>query len=182
VSRPVRERELAPAVAGFLRARGYEVAVDPDGTDYFDLAAWRGEEVGLVELKIADWKTLTVQAAVRRTYSDWVAVALPRRSLAERLLARREGALLRPVGVWLVEAGTVEVLRPATPWPAATRALFPEHRAALRALLEARRDGFVPPGSATWGGFAARSARGAGGRHVREWRLDEFESDEGAGR
>jgi hypothetical protein len=173
-SRPL-ERELAPPVERYLRGRGYEVLIDPDGKDYFDLVAWRGEEVGLVELKVSDWRALKVQAAVRRTYSDWVAVALPRRSLAERLLARMEGPLLAPVGVWLVEGEAIEVLRPETPWPEATRALFPEHRAALREMLAARRAGLLPPGSTTWDGFAARSAREAGGRHVREWRLDEFD-------
>jgi hypothetical protein len=169
-----RETTLIPPVERHLTADGYTVLVNPDGEDYFDLAAVRGEEVGLVELKIADWKTLKVQAAVRRTYADWVAVALPRRSLAERLLARMEGPLLHPVGVWLVEGEQLEILRAAEGWPPATRALFPEHRAALREMLAARAAGSLPVG-ATWSGFAARSAREAGGRHVREWRLDEFE-------
>jgi hypothetical protein len=175
-ARPL-ESTLAPPVQRFLAAQGYTVLIDPDGKDYFDVVALRGEEVGLVELKIADWKTLKVQAAVRRTYSDWVATALPRRSLAEKLLARMEGPLLRPVGVWVVEADHVTELRKAEPWPEETRALFPEHRAALREMLRAHAAGELPPGT-TWSGFAGRSARAAGGRHVREWRLDEFDVPE----
>jgi hypothetical protein len=170
---PGREAELAGPVRAYLEAQGYAVHVNPDGRDYFDVVARRGSTIGLVELKRTDWKHLLVQAVSRRSYGDWVAVVLPRRAAAERLLARAEAEVARPIGVWTVGAGGVDVLRAAEPWPAATRALFPEHRAALEELLSWREAGGLPEG-ATWGGFVGRSARGGGGRPTREWRLDEF--------
>ncbi|HEV2315990.1 MAG TPA: hypothetical protein VGV89_00210 [Thermoplasmata archaeon] len=180
VERPRRESDLAPAVRAHLESQGFRVWVDPDGADFFDVVARRGEEVGLVELKLADWKTLLRQAVVRRTYGDWVAVALSRRSLAVKLLERAGTPNTRPIGIWSVEGPAPEVLRAAEPWPESTRSLFVEHRDALRLLLDTLEAGGVPEG-ARWTGFAARSGRGAGTRSSREWRLDEF-PDEGSTR
>ncbi len=171
---PARETDLLPDVRARLEAEGYTVYVNPDGSDYFDVVARRGEEVGLVELKRTDWKHLLVQAVARRGYGDWVVAVLPRRFSAERLRARADTELSRAIGIWWVGAHGLEVLREATPWSAGTRERFPDHRAALKEMLEAIASGAVPAG-ATWGGFPARTARRAGGRSAREWRLDEFD-------
>ncbi|MHB8352056.1 MAG: hypothetical protein ACYDFT_05115 [Thermoplasmata archaeon] len=169
---PLRESDLAPPVAAFLGRAGYEVLVDPDGTGYFDVAARRGSEIGLVELKLEDWRTLLRQAVARRGYADWVAVALPRRSTAERLAARAAAAPARSIGVYHVAGDSVEVLRPPVPWPEATRRLFGEQRASLRALFEGARAG-LPEGT-RWTGFPSRSGRYRGARATTEWRLEEF--------
>ncbi len=47
-----REVDLVPPVRAFLEARGYRVQDDPDRTGFFDIAAVRGDEIGLVELKL----------------------------------------------------------------------------------------------------------------------------------
>lgn len=173
---PAREKDLIAPVRAHLEAQGWRVWPDPDGEDYFDLAARRGDEVGLIELKKTDWKTLLRQAMERRVYADWVAVVLPRRTATERLRARASGPSLQPIGIWTITDGRLEELRPATPWPEETRALFPEHRAALRRLLDHREAGTASEGIA-WSSFARWTRSAGGGRSAREWRLDEFPED-----
>lgn len=170
---PRRESELAGPIRRYLEAQGYTVWVDPDGTDYFDVAARRGEEVGLVELKLSDWRTLLAQAVDRRGYADWVAVALPRRPAAERLLARAALGHAQRIGVWTVVGESVTVLRSARPWAPSTRELFELQRRSLRALLDLRAGGLVPEG-VELSAFPARAVRRPGGRSAREWRLEEF--------
>lgn len=175
---PPRETDLEGPVRRFLEAEGYRVYVDPDGGSFFDVVARREVELGLVELKLTDWKTLRRQGVVRRSYGDWTAVVLPRRSAADRLLARSEGELSRPIGVWCLERGEVEVVRPAQPWPAATRASFAQGRSALLALLDARDSGLLPEG-VEWPGFG--SARTVGQRRsLREFRIEEYDPQDPA--
>jgi hypothetical protein len=178
---PRREAELAPPVRRHLERLGYAVWVDPDGSGFFDIAARRGEEILLVELKRTDWRELLRQAVARRGYADRVAVALPRRSLAERLLARSGAGTARCVGVFVVDVrgGEIVELRPAEPWPESTRALFARGRQELGALLDGLASGGLPPGVG-WGGFPQRPAHRPGGRAAREWRLDEFPEPDGA--
>ncbi|MGI0054062.1 MAG: hypothetical protein ACREC5_04535 [Thermoplasmata archaeon] len=170
---PRWEIDLAAPVAERLRGDGYEVFVDPDGTGYFDIAARRGEEIGLVELKLSAWRTLLRQAVARRAYGDWVAAALPRDRLTERIAKSSEAGPGRSIGVWLVAGGRVEVIRPARPWPAETRASFRPCREALRELLDQRSAGLLPEGT-SWTGFPARSGRARGSRASTEWRIEEF--------
>lgn len=172
---PARETDLEPPVRRYLEGRGYRVYFDPDGQSFFDAVARHGEEVGLVELKLTDWKTLRRQGFVRRTFGDWSAVLLPRIAAAERLQAQAQAGLSRSIGVWYLEGGEVRVLRAAQTWSEATRTRFAPARAALLTLLDARDSGLVPPGVA-WDGFG--SARIVGERRsLREGRLDEFDED-----
>jgi len=170
---PRFESELAGPVGRHLESLGFQVWVDPDGTDYFDVVARRGEELGLVELKLSDWRELLAQAVDRRGYGDWVAVAMPRSGPAERLVARASVGNARRIGVWVVEGESVRVLRPAERWPTNTRELFRGQREALERLLEVRST--VPedaPGMLT--AFPPRTVRRPGGRSARNWRLEEF--------
>jgi hypothetical protein len=170
------EAELAPAVRTHLEARGYRVWVDPDGSGYFDVVARRGTEVGLVELKIADWRRVFEQALRRRGWADWVAVALPRRSLAERLSARPSAPRALRVGVWVVAGDTVSVLRDA-------RSLVSEGetdpfvalKGQLVEALDLLEGGALAPGI-RWGFAVAPSPSRRAGRRgaTREWRLEEF--------
>jgi len=105
------ERELVRTVAGYLAEQGYRVAVDPDGTDYFDLVARRGEEVGLVEVKVGDSKAVLAQALKRRGWGDWSAVALGSVRAAERLSNRTASTRAAPIGVWSVGPEAVRVHR-----------------------------------------------------------------------
>lgn len=173
--RPLRESDLAAPVAAHLRRAGYEVLVDPDGTGYFDVVVWRGSEIGLVELKLEDWRTLVRQAVVRRAYADWVAVAVPRRRTAERIAARTAMPPSRPIGIYVVSGDTVELLRAPIVWPEATRARFALHRASLQALLRGARAG-LPEGT-RWSGFPSRSGPHRGARATTEWRLEEFQPE-----
>lgn len=160
------ESALRAPVRRFLEAEGYRVWVAPDGRDYLDLVARRGDRVGLVELKVADWRTVRAQAVVRRTLADWVAVVLPRRTLADRLVASLRGPVAPRMGVWVSDGSQVEVVRAAIdlePPPEGTPAADARRR--FRALLDAV-DG-LPEGVA-WGGSARRTGGG------RRYRLDEF--------
>jgi hypothetical protein len=172
---PAREADLAPIVQARLEAEGFTVRVNPDGSDYFDLVGRRGDEIGLVELKKTDWQHLLAQAVARRAYGDWVVAALARRTAAEKLVEHASSEPARAVGVWSVVEGRIEVLRPARPWSDRTKERFRDQRAALRGLLDALDAGLVPEG-ASWGGFPWRTAWEAGGRHAREWRLDEYDT------
>lgn len=171
VRSPASERELAERVAVFLATRGYEVWVNPDGSDYFDLVALRGNELGLIEVKLHDWRRALVQAVERRGWADWVAVAVPRRSLAERLLARAQDGVSLRVGIWAVEGEAVHALRLAT---AARRGSgespFSEMRNRLQELLDVTRGATALGSSVRW------SIQG-GGRGMRALRLEEFEGD-----
>ncbi|HTT26036.1 MAG TPA: hypothetical protein VMH90_03615 [Thermoplasmata archaeon] len=171
-TRPRRhEHDLRGPVTGFLTAQGYRVWADPDGRDYLDLVAARGDEVGLVELKIADWKTVRAQGVVRRALADWVAVALPSDGLARRLMDSTRGPVAPRLGVWVVGETSVVVRRPAEPLappPPGTPAA--EARAGFRALVHLALDGDLPD-AIRWGGSARRTGGG------RSYRLDEFPSD-----
>ncbi len=172
------EAQLVAAGAQYLEGQGYRTYVDPDHADYFDLVARKGDEVGLVEAKVGDARTVLRQALTRRVWGDWVAVLLhpPRsaRSLEERTRERR----MSPVGVWTWDGATVEVLRPARRWLSeGVDDPYAELRARFRGVLDALDRGEIPSGLG-WDGVPG-SVRGAShGRRFREWRLDEPLPDE----
>ncbi|MCI4348720.1 MAG: hypothetical protein L3J93_00650 [Thermoplasmata archaeon] len=174
--RPRREKELAPAVQSFLEGRGYRVWIDPDGTDYFDVVARSGSTIGLVELKISDGRTVLRQAIRRRGWADWVAVAVPSRALAARIAARSVAERGRRVGVWAVEGGTVEVIRPEEPLALDAE---PNPLGVLKEALLERLDlleaGTLAPGI-PWGLPEGARHGLPGGRSSRDWRLEEFTS------
>ena len=168
------ERELVEPVRQYLAGLGYRVFVDPDGSDYFDVVARHGEEVGLVELKVADYRKVLAQAHRRRGFGDWVAVVLPRKTLVDKLLALPSTERGRRVGVWHLYRGEVFVDRPASPLVApGESAAFPEARARLVELLDAMEAGELPEG-VRWEGISAVPGGGHRRRATRDWRLDEF--------
>ncbi len=170
----MKEEELRAPVLAHLEAQGYRAWADPDGHDYFDIAAVRGEEIGLVELKVASARRVFIQALRRRAWADWVAVALPSARAARRLVAAPQPDLARRVGVWVVEQGRVRELRPAAalygegePDP------FVESRERLRSLLTSMARGEMPAGIG-WGFVGAPRLAGAHRRSTADWRLEEF--------
>jgi hypothetical protein len=167
------ERAVVDAAARFLEDRGYRTRIDPDGTDYFDLVARRGDEVGLVEAKVANSRAVFTQALVRRAWGDWVAVVLASRRSAEALAARSAGTRAEPVGVWWWDGGEVGVAREARPWTTVgAEDPFAPLRARFRGVLDALDRGELPEGL-TWSGVPGTVRRVSGGRRFREWRLDE---------
>ena len=169
----ISEREVVATAAAFLAARGYRVYPNPDSTDYFDLVARRGEEVGLVEAKVSGSRAVLVQALKRRAWGDWVAVVLPSEKAAERLVARTEGTRAAPVGVWAAKAGEVRVVREAAPWVRPGKAdPFADLRVRFRAVLDRIDSGEIPP-EVRWAGVVRAVRRAGGGRGFAEWRLDE---------
>ena len=167
------ERELLLAVAEEFRRRGYQTYVDPDGTDYFDLAVRHGDEVGLIEGKVGAPVAVLEQALVRRAWADWVAVVVGSERGAERLLSRTNGRRAAIVGIWSCVGGRPRELRaatrtvdPSTPDP------FTEPRARLRSTLLALDRGELPS-AVRWSGIASEIRHRSGGRRFREWRLDE---------
>jgi hypothetical protein len=169
-----RESELAAPVERFLTSQGYRVWVDPDGSDYFDVVARRGEEVGLIELKLADWKGVLTQAVARRGWGSWTAVVVPRISLGERLLAHPRNERTSRVGIWCVREGSIEVLRPAAPSIAAGEAdPYEPIRAEFRHLLDAMETGALPP-KVGWTYLRGWARFQLGGRPAKAWSLDEF--------
>ncbi|MCI4331633.1 MAG: hypothetical protein L3K19_07305 [Thermoplasmata archaeon] len=172
----MREHDLVAPVVRFLEAQGYRVWPDPDGSDYFDIVCRRGNEVGLVELKLADYRKLLAQAHRRRGYADWVSVVLPRASLIDKLLALPSTDRGRRVGVWRVEGDTVQVVRPHAPLRAPEESEpFPEARSRLVELLNALEAGQLPVG-VRWEGIAQVPGSGRRRRATRDWRLDEFDN------
>ncbi len=117
-SRTPRPTEHALVEEGvrYLAEQGYRTWVNPDGSDYFDLVGRKGNEVGLVEAKVADPRTVLAQALTRRVWGDWVAVLVGSKRSAEALEARTRSTRAAPVGVWTIEDGRVHALRPARPW------------------------------------------------------------------
>jgi hypothetical protein len=181
VKRPPRhhlEQELAAPVQRFLAAKGYRSYRDPDGRDYLDLVVRRGEELGLVELKLSAAGAVVVQALRRRGWADWVAVALDGRRAAERALSLAGGPRSERVGVMGVVGEEVEELRAALPMygPGETNP-FPELRERLRLLLDAVDDGSLPPG-VSWG--ALWTPQSGGRRAGREWTIEELAGDRAA--
>ena len=175
--RPPRPRpsepELVRAVAAHLEALGYRVRINLDGADYFDLVARRGEEVGLVEAKVSDARTVLVQALKRRAWADWCAVALAGEVAARRLAARTARSRSAPVGVWFVRDGAVEIVRAPRPWvPAGAPDPFAPLKARFRSILDALESGELP-GSVPWDGVVREVRRASRGRGFAEWRLDE---------
>jgi hypothetical protein len=167
------ERELLEAVAAEFRDRGYRTYLDPDGTDYFDLAVRRNDEVGLIEGKVGSPSAVLGQALRRRPWADWVAVVLGSERSGSRLAARTSGRRASVVGIWSYEGGLLRELRaparghaePPDPF-GATRARFRQH------LLDLDR-GTLPPG-VRWSSVASEVRRASGGRGFSEWRLDEL--------
>ena len=171
-SRP-SEPDLVRAARDHLAGLGYTVWADPDGHDYFDLVARKGEEVGLVEAKVADARTVVAQALRRRAWGDWTAVVVAGRRGAAGIVARTDGTRAAPIGVWWVDAGCVRELRPARPWvPPGGEDPFAELRARFRRVLDALASGDLP-GGASWDGVGRAIRAASGGRGFAEWRLDE---------
>ncbi|MGI0071769.1 MAG: hypothetical protein ACRECT_06870 [Thermoplasmata archaeon] len=167
------ETEIVEAARTHLEAAGYRVWVDPDGGSYFDLVARRGEEVGLVEAKVAGAREVLQQALRRRAWGNWVAVALASDPSARALADRTRGTRAEPVGVWSVREGRVSVVRAARAWPVEKDAdPFAAHRARFHRLLDALESGELPA-SVRWEGVVREVRRASGGRGFAEWRLDE---------
>jgi len=171
-----RENELAPPVVRHLAQRGYRVWVDPDGSDYLDIVARRGAEIGLVELKLTAWRKVLAQGIRRRGWADWIAVVLPRRTLTDRLVAAPQAVRAERLGVWLVnDDDRVEEIRPARPlWGPGEARPFPELRARIDLLLDALETGRVVPG-VRWNLPGSNGGLPGGRRSTRDWRLEEFE-------
>jgi hypothetical protein len=171
-SRP-SERSIVEVARAYLVGLGYRVWVDPDGHDYFDLVARRGDEVGLVEAKVSDARTVLSQALRRRAWGDWTAVVVATERMARGIATRTNGTRAGPVGVWWTRAGSVEVLRPAHRWTGpAQDDPYADIRARFRRVLDALESGELPAGVA-WDGVLREVRRASGGRSFAEWRLDE---------
>lgn len=172
VRRP--ERELLLRVAGVLATRGFRTYLDPDGTDYFDLVAKQGEDVGIVEGKVGHPREVLSQALRRRAWADWVAVVVDTLGSAERL-ARRTAPPSRAafVGIWAAEGSGVREIRPATRAPPDDGSdPFAPTRERFRRILESVDRGEIPLG-VRWDGVPGEVRRSSGGRRFGEWRLDE---------
>jgi hypothetical protein len=164
----IHEHDLQAPVVAFLEGKGYRVWVDPDGRDYLDLVAARGTEVGLIELKVSDWKTVRAQGVVRRALADWVTVALPSATTAQKLIASTRGPVAPRLGVWVVRSDGVDVAREALPLePPPAGSPGAEARSGFRALVALAVAGELPE-QVHWGGGARRTGGG------RSYRLDEF--------
>ncbi|MCI4373530.1 MAG: hypothetical protein L3K02_07815 [Thermoplasmata archaeon] len=167
------ERAVVEATARYLEGLGYRTRIDPDGTNYFDLVARRGDEVGLIEAKVSDARTVLTQALVRRGWGDWVAVVLASRRSAIALEARSRSTRAAPVGVWWWEGEAVTVVRAARPWVSpGEEDPYAPLRVRFRGVLDALDRGDVPEGL-SWSGVPRTVRRLSGGRGFREWRLDE---------
>jgi hypothetical protein len=167
------ERELLIAVASELRGRGYRTYLDPDGTDYFDLAVRRDDEVGLVEGKVGRTSEVLGQALRRRAWGDWVAVALSSELSARRLIARTSGTRASTVGVWVAGRDGARELRGASRFPTdSPDDPFGPTRELLRRHLVALDQGGIPT-DVRWSGVLAAVRRASSGRGFAEWRLDE---------
>lgn len=172
------EREVVAIVARYLEGRGFRIYVDPDRTDYFDLVARRGNEVGLVEAKVADARKVLSQALHRRVWGDWTAVALAGERAARRLAERTGDTRASPVGIWFVRGETIEEVRSAVPWVReGSSDPYRGLRARFRAILDAVDRGEIPD-TVRWDGVPGAVRRASHGRGFAEWRLDEPAPDD----
>lgn len=170
----MRERDLAGPVVAHLTHEGYRVWVDPDGSDFLDVVARRDAVIGLVELKLADWRKVLAQAQRRRGWADWIAVVLPRRSLADKLLAVQQTDRAQRIGVWVVADGRVEVVRASEPlWRPGEERPFEALRAQIEELTDRLIDGTLPAG-VRWNLAGSHGRIGRTQRSTRDWRLEEF--------
>ena len=143
------ERSVAEAGARYLEGEGYRTWINPDGSDYFDLVARRGTEVGLIEAKAAESRNVMAQALTRRVWGDWVAVLLGSPRAAERLEERTRGSRGEPVGIWTLRDGQLHVVRPARRWVAPGAAdPYSELRDRFRRVLDSLERGDLPEGVA----------------------------------
>ena len=179
-SRPRSEAELVAATARHLEERGYRVYVDPDGSNYFDLACRRDDDVGLVEAKLGNPTQLLNQALRRRAWAGWVAVVVPSPRTAATIVRASAGRRAEPVGVWCLARGAVSVVRPARSFVPSTADddPFAAHRALFRTTLDRIDAGELPAGL-RWDGLFGALRRASGGRKFAEWRLDEPAPDPG---
>jgi len=169
------ERSVVETAARHLEGAGYRTWINPDGSDYFDLVARRGDEVGLLEAKAAESRNVLAQALTRRVWGDWVAVVLGSPRAAEALELRTRGTRSEPVGIWTLRESRVEVVRPARPWVASgTSDPYRELRERFRHILDSLERGDLPEGLA-WDAVPSSVRRASHGRKFREWRLDEGE-------
>ncbi len=169
----VPERALVAAARSHLEAHGYRVWVDPDGHDYFDLVARRGDEVGLIEAKVGDTRAVLQQALRRRVWGDWTAVVVAGARSAERLARGSAAGRAAPVGIWWVDRGVVRVVRVARPWVAGDAPdPYAPLRNRFRHLLDDLESGALPAGL-PWDGVVSEVRRASRGRGFSEWRLDE---------
>ncbi|MCI4323557.1 MAG: hypothetical protein L3K03_06000 [Thermoplasmata archaeon] len=170
------EVDLIPPVTDFLEQRGYRVLADPDRTGYFDIVALRGEEIGLVELKLHATGAVFQQAVRRRLWGDWVAVALPGERAARALVGRTRGERSSRVGVYVVRPQGVDVLREASPmFDPSEPGPTPERRELLRQVLQQRESGEIPA-ETSWA-FAVHPPRPPPGRRAPRggsWTLEEY--------
>lgn len=97
-ARPIRETDLYPLLKTWLERAGYEVHAEVDGCD---VAARRGDDLVLVEMKRAVTIDLLLQAVRRQEAAESVYVAVPAPRLRDkrwrglaRLLKRLELGLL----------------------------------------------------------------------------------------
>jgi hypothetical protein len=174
VSAPrVRETTVVEAARRHLESLGYRVWANPDGRDYFDLVARRGDDVGLVEAKVTGAREVVVQALRRRAWGSWGAVIVAGERSAKNLARRTAGTRAESLGVWHVQGAGVGVVRAARPWVApGADDPFAELRARFGRLLDALESGEIPE-SVAWDGVVGQVWRASGGRGFKEWRLDE---------
>jgi hypothetical protein len=167
------ERSIVDVTRAHLEELGYRVWVDPDGHDYFDLVARRGDEVGLVEAKVAAPRAVLTQALRRRAWGDWTAVVVASERTARGLVRRTDGTRAAPVGIWWVDGRSVRVGRAAAPWVrSGSDDPFAPLRERFRRILDAVEAGELPAGI-PWDGVVREIRRASGGRGFAEWRLDE---------
>ncbi len=167
------ERDLVTAARSHLEEQGYRVWIDPDGHDYFDLVARRGDEIGLVEAKVANARAVLQQALRRRVWGDWSAVVLSGARSAEGVVRRSAAGRAAAVGVWWVDRGTVRVARAPRPWAGSGEPdPYAPLRARFRQVLDALESGALPAG-VPWDGVVSEVRRASRGRGFSEWRLDE---------
>ncbi len=116
----ILESDLADPLCRFLEAQGYTVRSEVNDCD---IAALKGEELLIVELKKALTLALLVQAAKRQRLTDCVYVAIPRPSNRWKWNAQNRGVqhLLRRLEIGLIfvsldpERPPVEVVFPPKP-------------------------------------------------------------------
>ena len=151
--RPTTETELYEPIRDFLRRRGYEVEGEVRGCD---VAARKGEELLVIELKRQFSVQLLMQAVERQEYADAVYVALPVSSATayppnyrslRRLLKRLELGLI--LVRFLKRSVRVEIAFHPEEHPRRRRK---KERAAIIREVEGRRVEGARGGSATRSG------------------------------
>ena len=131
----MRETELFEPVSAYLRHHGYEVNAEVKNCD---IAATRGEELIIVELKTSANMQLLIQATERQRITDCVYVAIPDPGSSRRFHGIKRVLRNLELGLLIVTSSALgdNVTKIFDPMPSQRRKLSKRKNAVIREIAD----------------------------------------------